>query len=90
MGTENALVVQWLRLRASATRGMGLMPVWGTEIPQAVPPGSHHALSPVTRRRFDARWAGTGHPSVGSVPLPAAISARSTPSIPPPALGMFN
>ena len=30
------LVVQWLRLHASTSRGMGLIPGWGTKIPYTV------------------------------------------------------
>ena len=30
---ETSLVVQWLRLLASCTRGMGLIPGWGPKIP---------------------------------------------------------
>ena len=47
MCTGNSLVVQWLRLCASAVGSMGLIPVCGTETPRAVPPGSHHVLSPL-------------------------------------------
>ena len=31
-----SLVVQWLRLHASTTGGMGLIPGWGTKIPHAM------------------------------------------------------
>ena len=30
---ETSLVVQWLRLLASCTGGMGLIPGWGAKIP---------------------------------------------------------
>ena len=33
---ETSLVVQWLRLHASNAGGMGLIPGWGSKIPQAV------------------------------------------------------
>ena len=32
----NSLVVQWLELHASIAGGTGLIPGWGTKIPQAV------------------------------------------------------
>ena len=33
--SRNSLVVQWLGLRASTAEGRGLIPGWGTKIPQA-------------------------------------------------------
>ena len=33
--SRNSLVVQWLGLRASTAKGRGLIPGWGTKIPQA-------------------------------------------------------
>ena len=32
---KNSLVVQWLELHVFTAEGLGLIPVWGTNIPQA-------------------------------------------------------
>ena len=44
-----SLVVQWLRLQASNTGGMGLIPGWGTKIPHALvwPKKNKNKASPI-------------------------------------------
>ena len=38
-GVGASLAIQWLRLHTSNTRGMGLIPGWGTEMPHATQRG---------------------------------------------------
>ena len=41
----NSLAVQWLGLRASTAGGLGLIPGWGTKIPQA-------GAQPKTKKKY--------------------------------------